>query len=295
MPARIPVSFEFFPPKTTQGCEKLVQVAQTLAQWSPEYYSVTFGAGGSTLSQTPETVKTLRDQGFNVVPHISCISSTQQEIHNLLQQYHSQGISRLLVLRGDKPKEELKPRGDFAFASQLVSFIRQHFADHFFLEVACYPECHPEADDLPQDLHYFAAKVRAGANRAITQYFYNADSYTNFVTQLRKMDINIPIVPGIMPIANVEAILRFSQRCGAEIPRWLFKMLMAYQDDPLKQREISLDVVTRLCARLIDAGAPALHFYTLNKADSVNAILEALVAAGYPVVPQSQQAALVSI
>ncbi|MCP3670273.1 MAG: methylenetetrahydrofolate reductase [NAD(P)H] [Gammaproteobacteria bacterium] len=259
-------SLELFPPKTDVGMEKLQTAAGKMAAANPLYFSVTYGAGGSTRDRTLETVKWLRSEGIETAPHLSCIGLHKEEILELLHHYQQQGIQRLVALRGDMPSG-MGDTGDFPYANELVEFIRAETGDHFHLEVAAYPEFHPQAPTASSDLQNFKRKVEAGANSAITQYFYNADSYFAFVDSCEKMGVNIPVVPGIMPINNYQQLARFSDACGAEIPRWLSKRLEEFGDDLESIRAFGLDVVTEMCQRLLDQGAPGLHFYTMNQAE----------------------------
>jgi len=260
-------SFELFPPKTDQGAKKLRETVLRLNERKPEYFSVTYGAGGSTQSKTFATVDWINEQGIEVAPHLSCIGSTSQEITTILQRYQAQGIKRVVALRGDLPSGSgAGSMGELNYAHQLVSLIRERFADQFRVEVAAYPEMHPQAPNFERDLDNFRSKVAAGADAAITQYFYNADAYANFVEACRRRGIEIPLVPGIMPIINFSSLIRFSDACGAEIPRWLRKRLEGYGDDVDSIRSLGIEVVTGLCARLLEMGAPGLHFYTMNKA-----------------------------
>lgn len=269
------ISFEFFPPKTEEGVLKLRETRKQLALLNPKFFSVTFGAGGSTRDRTMDAVLEIQAEGFEAAPHISGISSSKEEILSLLTTYQSHGIRRLVVLRGDLPSGEVSS-GDFAYASQLVAFIREKTADWFQIEVAAYPETHPEARSAANDLKHFKTKVDAGANAAITQYFYNADAYYQFVDQCQKLGIEIPILPGIMPIYNYTQLARFSNVCGAEIPRWLRLRLEDYGDDIASVRSFGLDVVTDLCEKLLSGGAPGLHFYTLNQSGIISNIAERL-------------------
>ncbi|MBS7458274.1 methylenetetrahydrofolate reductase [NAD(P)H] [Coralloluteibacterium stylophorae] len=272
----LPISFEFYPPKTEDQRAQLDRTAKKLAVHAPEYVSCTFGAGGSTLSHTPETVRRLRQQhGLDAAPHLSCVGGSRQEIRELLKLYRAIGCSRIVALRGDLPSGMGHP-GDLRYASELVAFIREEFGDRFRVEVGCYPEVHPQADDALADLRHFKAKVDAGADAAITQYFYNADAYFHFVDSARRSGVDVPIVPGVMPIANFSQLRRFSEACGAEIPRWMHKRMQALGDDADGVREFAADLVATLCRRLIDGGAPALHFYTLNLARPVSAVLARL-------------------
>ncbi|MFM1956397.1 MAG: hypothetical protein RIR20_1217 [Pseudomonadota bacterium] len=265
------ISFEFFPPKTEEGIIKLREARKQLALMQPKFFSVTFGAGGSTKDRTMETVLEIQSEGFEAAPHISGISSTKQEIKDLLQTYQSNGIRRLVVLRGDLPSGEVSV-GDFAHANQLVAFIREQAGNAFEIEVAAYPETHPEARSASKDLEHFKTKVDAGANAAITQYFYNADAYFQFLDRCESLGISIPIVPGIMPIYNYTQLARFSNVCGAEIPRWLSLRLQDYGDDIASLRALGVDVVTSLCEKLLDGGAPGLHFYTMNQSGIISQI-----------------------
>ena len=262
-------SCEFFPPKTDQGMEKLLATSQKLKQAiNPEFFSVTFGAGGTTRDRTFEAVNQIHQtSGIDVAPHLSCIGSTKELISEILDNYKQQGIKRIVALRGDIPSGMYSP-GEFRYANELVSFIRQQHGDHFILEVAAYPEFHPQAKSATRDLENFKRKVEAGANSAITQYFYNNDAYFRFVESCEKMGVSIPIIPGIMPITNYSNLARFSETCGAEIPQWLAKRLQAYGDDVDSIKAYGADVVSDMCQRLIDAGVPGLHFYTLNQADA---------------------------
>ncbi len=268
-----PISFEFFPPKTSEGVEKLRETRQQLAKFKPEFFSVTFGAGGSTRDRTMETVLEIQQEGFSAAPHISCVSSSKAEIRALLQAYQAQGIKRLVTLRGDVPSGEVCV-GDFRYALDLVEFIRAETGNHFHLEVAAYPEFHPEAKTPAADIFNLKRKIDAGANSAITQYFYNADAYFRFMDQCAAAGIYVPIVPGIMPIYNITQLARFSNICGAEIPRWLKMRLEEYGDDIASLRSFGVDVVSELCATLQAVGVPGLHFYTLNQAGIISSIIQ---------------------
>ena len=273
MPA---ISFEFFPPKTDEQRAQLDRAAQLLKTHKPEYASVTFGAGGSTLSYTGDTVARLHQQhGLNVAPHLSCVGGTRAELGALLDSYRAAGYRRIVALRGDLPSGMATP-GDFRYAVELVSFIREHSGEHFHIEVAAYPEIHPQADDALADLQHFKAKIDAGANGAITQYFFNPDAYFRLVDDVRRLGVNVPIVPGIMPIANYSQLKRFSDMCGAEIPRWIAKRMQAHGDDAESVRALGAEVVAQLCRRLLQGGAPGLHFYTLNRAKATQSVLEQL-------------------
>ncbi len=270
----IPISFEFFPPKTDEQRATLEAALPKLKALSPDYVSVTFGAGGSTLSYTPETVQRLREHHkLDAAPHLSCVGGTREEIRALLQKYKSMGCKRIVALRGDLPSG-MATYGDFRYASELVEFIRNEFDGAFHIEVACYPEMHPQANDAQADLKNFAAKVKAGADGAITQYFFNPDAYFRFVDEARRHGIKIPIVPGVMPISQYSQLRRFSDMCGAEIPRWIAKRLESFRDDADAIREFGADVVADLCRKLIAGGAPGIHFYTLNRARATLAIHE---------------------
>ncbi|MEK9825606.1 MAG: methylenetetrahydrofolate reductase [NAD(P)H] [Methylotenera sp.] len=266
------ISFEFFPPKTPEGMDKLREARKALAQFNPEFFSVTFGAGGSTRDRTMETVLEIQSEGHQAAPHISCISSSKSEIRDLLHTYQAHGIKRLVALRGDVPSGEVSA-GDFKYAAELVEFIRAETGEHFFIEVAAYPEFHPEAKTPSADLQNLKRKMDAGANSAITQYFYNADAYFRFVEQCDALGITQSIVPGIMPIYNITQLARFSNVCGAEIPRWLKLRLEEYGDDMASIRALGVDVVSELCETLLVWGVPGLHFYTLNQAATISTII----------------------
>ncbi len=267
------MSFEFFPPKTSDGMDKLRETRAQLAKYNPEFFSVTFGAGGSTRDRTMDAVLDIQKEGFQAAPHISCVSSSKAEIRDLLQAYTAHGIKRLVALRGDVPSGEVSS-GDFRYAVELVEFIRAESGDQFHIEVAAYPEFHPEARTPAADLLNLKRKVDAGANSAITQYFYNADAYFRFVDQCETTGINISIVPGIMPIYNITQLVRFSSVCGAEIPRWLRMRLEEYADDMPSLRAFGVDVVSELCETLQVWGVPSLHFYTLNRSGIISNIIE---------------------
>jgi methylenetetrahydrofolate reductase (NADPH) len=258
-------SFEFFPPQTPEGVAKLAATRKQLASLKPEFFSVTFGAGGSTQDRTVETIRQIKAEGYNAVPHLSCVASTRDNIRAMLIAYKDMGIKRIVALRGDLPSG-MASIGEFQYANELVSFIRAQTGDHFHIEVAAYPEVHPQARSAQDDLLNFKRKVSAGANSAITQYFYNADGYFRFVEACHKLGVTVPIVPGIMPIVKFTQLARFSDACGAEIPRWMRKTLEGYGDDNASVQAFGLDVVTQLCERLLAGGAPGLHFYTLNQA-----------------------------
>ena len=260
------LSFEFFPPKTPAGQAKLRETWRRLGALKPAFFSVTFGAGGSTREGTLETVLEIRNAGYEGVPHISCITSSRDEVAAQIERYRSHGIRHIVALRGDLPSG-LAVAGEFPHASDLVGFIRKRTGDWFRIEVACYPEYHPQTRTAADELRHFKRKLDAGADAAITQYFYNADAYFRFVDEARAFGIAVPIVPGIMPIANFSQLARFSDACGAEIPRWLRLKLESFHDDRASIRALGLDVVTALCERLLAGGAPGLHFYTLNQAE----------------------------
>ncbi|MBI4193678.1 MAG: methylenetetrahydrofolate reductase [NAD(P)H] [Betaproteobacteria bacterium] len=268
-------SFEFFPPSTPEGQEKLRATTRQLAQLKPKFFSVTFGAGGSTRERTLDTVLDIRLQGYSAAPHISCIASTTASVREMLHRYKDNGIRHLVALRGDLPSG-LAATGEFRYANELVAFIRKEFGSHFHIEVAAYPEYHPQARSAQDDLLNFKRKIEAGADSAITQYFYNGDSYYHFVDECEAMGLDIPIVPGIMPIGKFSQLARFSDACGAEIPRWIRKKLEGYGDDTASIRSFGLDVVTALCDELLTNGAPGLHFYTLNQAGLTTTIWQRL-------------------
>jgi len=269
-------SIEFFPPKTAEGAEKLRVTRQKLAELHPKYFSVTFGAGGSTQAGTLQTVLEIRQEGHEAAPHLSCIGGDRASIRAILRQFQDNGIRRLVALRGDLPSG-YGGAGEFRYANELVEFIRQETGDWFHIEVAAYPEMHPQARSPQDDLQNFARKVQAGANAAITQYFYNADAYFQFVDNARKLGVDVPIVAGIMPITNYTQLMRFSDMCGAEIPRWVRLKLASFGDDSASIKAFGLDVVTALCERLLAGGAPGLHFYSMNQAVATTAIWQRLV------------------
>ena len=264
-------SFEFFPPKTGDAANKLREVRNQLAQLTPRFFSVTFGAGGSTRDRTLETVVEIQRAGLQAAPHLSCIAASRADLRALLNAYKQHGIRHIVALRGDLPAGVSTP-GELPYARDLVEFIRAETGNHFHIEVAAYPEFHPEARDATQDLQNFKRKVEAGADSAMTQYFYNADAYYRFVDSCEGMGVTLPIVPGIMPITSYTQLARFSDRCGSELPRWLRKRLEAFGDDAASLRAFGLDVVSGLCRELLDAGAPGLHFYTMNQAAPTIAI-----------------------
>lgn len=261
----IPLSFEFFPPNTPAGSEKLKAVVAELATVAPDFFSVTYGAGGATRDKTLATVREIAALGFEAAPHLSCVGSTRENIAEILATYRAQGIRRLVALRGDLPSGTAVASGEFRHAADLVRFIREAQGPDWHLEVAAYPEYHPQERYARKDLEHFAAKVRAGASGAITQFFYNADAYFHFVDEARKLGVDVPIVPGIMPIHNYARIAQFAARDGIEIPRWVALKMEGFLDDAAAVRAFGLEVVTKLCERLVAGGAPALHFYTLNQ------------------------------
>jgi methylenetetrahydrofolate reductase (NADPH) len=258
-------SFEFFPPNTPEGLAKLRETRRQLASVRPEFFSVTYGAGGATREKSLGVVDEIAAEGHVVAPHLSCVGATRENISELLEHWRSRGVRRLVALRGDLPSG-MVDAGEFRYASDLVEFVRQRTGDWFHIEVAAYPEVHPQASSPQADLQAFVTKMKAGANAAITQYFFNADAYFSFVESARKLGVDAPIVPGIMPITNHAQLARFSDACGAEIPRWIRLRLAAYGDDLASLRAFGHDVVSGLCARLLEGGAPSLHFYTLNQA-----------------------------
>ncbi|MEZ5615574.1 MAG: methylenetetrahydrofolate reductase [NAD(P)H] [Rhodocyclaceae bacterium] len=269
------ISFEFFPPQTAEGADKLRATRRQLAQLKPAFFSCTFGAGGSTRDRTLETVLEIQAEGQPAAPHLSCIGSTRENIRAVLGRYRAAGIRRIVALRGDLPSG-MADAGEFRYANELVAFIRAETGEWFHIEVAAYPEYHPQAKSPRDDLLNFKRKVEAGADSAITQYFYNADAYNQFVDQAQALGVTLPIVPGIMPIANFSKIARFSDACGTEIPRWMRKKFESFGDDAASARSFGLDVVTELCERLLAGGAPGLHFYTLNQAGLTTTICQRL-------------------
>ncbi|MES2831918.1 MAG: methylenetetrahydrofolate reductase [NAD(P)H] [Pseudomonadota bacterium] len=287
-------SVEFFPPKTAESADKLRATRSQLAALKPHYFSVTFGAGGSTQQGTLDTVRDIRSEGLDAAPHMSCMGSSKDGVRQMLKSYQEQGVKRLVALRGDLPNVEggtavaandgadddaSSQFGEFRYASELVEFVRAETGDWFHIEVAAYPEMHPQAKSPQDDLQNFARKVKAGADAAITQYFYNPDAYFRFVDDARRIGVDVPIVAGIMPITNYTQLVRFSDMCGAEIPRWLRLKLAGFGDDAPSLRAFGLDVVTQLCEKLLSGGAPGLHFYTLNQAAPTTAIWRRLVPA----------------
>jgi methylenetetrahydrofolate reductase (NADPH) len=273
--ARLPISLEFFPAKTPEGAEKLKGVRQQLYALQPEYCSVTYGAGGSTQDGTIQAVREILAEGFDAAPHFSCIGASQASVREQLAQFQADDVQRIVALRGDLPSG-YGGFGEFRYASELVAFIRAETGDHFHIEVAAYPEMHPQARNPQADLQAYVAKVKAGANAALTQYFYNADAYFRFVDEATRAGATIPVVPGIMPITSSAQLMRFSDACGAEIPRWIRTRLESFGDDKASIQAFGLDVVTALCERLRDGGAPALHFYTMNQSATVLALCQRL-------------------
>ncbi|MCI4410130.1 MAG: methylenetetrahydrofolate reductase [NAD(P)H] [Thiotrichales bacterium] len=266
------LSAEFFPPRTQEGLDKLVEVAEGFRPFNLDYLSVTYGAGGSTQERTLATVKALRARDWDVAPHLTCVDSERNKITELLKTYMDLGVHRIVALRGDIPSG-MRDLGDFNYASDLVAFIRETTGDHFHIEVAAYPEVHPQAKSWQTDMQHFGEKMAAGANAAITQYFFNPDAYCRFVNAARAQQINGPIIPGIMPITNYEQLARFSDACGSEIPRWLRKRLEAFGDDKTGIAELGLEVIGDLCERVIKGGAPGLHFYAMNALEPTRTLM----------------------
>jgi len=279
MTKQLTISCEFFPPKTDKGIANMREVRQILAPLNPEFYSVTFGAGGSTQDNTLAAVIDIQQDsavtGIDAAPHLSCVGSTEDSIRGLLDTFRENNIRRIVALRGDLPSGMRDP-GDFRYANELIDFIRKETGDHFTIEVAAYPEVHPQADSAAIDLENFKRKVDAGADSALTQYFYNIDAYFYFVERCQKAGIEIPIIPGIMPINNFSQLARFSDGCGAEIPRWLRKRLEEFGDDPESLQDFTLDFLTRFTEKLIESGVPGLHFYTMNRIDPTLTICQRL-------------------
>jgi len=269
------VSFEFFPPNTPEGQQKLRDTRRQLADLNPGFFSVTYGAGGATRDKSLGVVDEIAAEGHTVAPHLSCVGATRDSIAELLDRWRSSGIRRLVALRGDLPSG-MVDAGEFRYASDLVEFVRTHSGDWFHIEVAAYPETHPQASTPQADLNAFVAKVSAGADSAITQYFFNSDAYFRFVDAAQAAGVTVPIVPGIMPITNYTQLARFSDACGAEIPRWMRLRLAAFADDTVSLRAFGHDVVSALCARLLDGGAPGIHFYTLNQAGPSRALWQSI-------------------
>jgi methylenetetrahydrofolate reductase (NADPH) len=268
-------SIEFFPPKTPEGVEKLRVARARLAELNPKYFSVTFGAGGTTQKGTLETVLDIKSEGYDAAPHLSCIGSSRDSLRAILKEYKASGINRVVALRGDLPSG-YGAFGEIRYANELVEFIRAETGDWFHVEVAAYPEMHPQAKSPQDDLQSFVRKVKAGANAAITQYFYNPDAYFRFLEEVAKAGVSVPVVAGVMPITNYTQLMRFSEMCGAEIPRWIRLKLASFGDDTASIKAFGLDVVTGLCDRLLAGGAPGLHFYTLNQAAATTEICKRL-------------------
>jgi len=266
-----PISFEFFPPKTSEGAVKLLAVRQELYSLKPQFFSVTYGAGGSTQDGTLQQVQSILQDGFDAAPHFSCIGTTRKIVREQLAAFKAAGITRMVALRGDLPSGH-GTFGEFRYASELVECIRQESGEHFHIEVGCYPEVHPQAKSPQADVQAYVTKVKAGANSAITQYFFNSDAYFRFVDEAYKLGADIPVVPGIMPIISSSQLMRFSDACGAEIPRWIRLRLQAFGDDTASIKAFGLEVVSDLCEQLRNGGAPGLHFYTMNQSAAVTAI-----------------------
>lgn len=270
------LSFEFFPPRTEEGQRKLAVTRKQLSQYQPEYFSCTYGAGGTTRSGTLQTITDIMNDGVAAAPHLACIGASREEMISLLQTYKNMGIRHIVALRGDVPSGVGFGHQGLRYANELVTLIRQEFDDWFHIEIAAYPEFHPQSRSAEDDINHFVRKCQAGADSAITQYFFNADSYFWFVDEVQSKGIDIPIIPGIMPIASFSKLARFSETCGAEIPRWLRLKLQSYADDTASIKALGLDVVTEMCDHLLQQGAPSLHFYTLNQAGLVSTICQRL-------------------
>lgn len=271
----IDLSIEFFPPQTAEGIAKLKVEREKLAALKPEFFSVTYGAGGSTRERTFSVIREIAAEGFDAAPHLSCVGSTRAGIREMLDEFKAAGLRRIVALRGDLPSG-MAEAGELRYANELVEFIRAETGDAFRIAVAAYPEWHPQAKSTEADLQNFARKAKAGANLAITQYFYNADAYFHFVERARALGVDIPIIPGIMPIASFFRLARFSDACGADIPRWMRRQFESYGDDTDSIRDFGLDVVTRLCEKLLQGGAPGLHFYSMNQARLTTEICQRL-------------------
>nr|WP_279037247.1 methylenetetrahydrofolate reductase [NAD(P)H] [Snodgrassella alvi] len=270
------LSFEFFPPRTEEGRRKLAITRKQLSQYQPEYFSCTYGAGGTTRAGTLQTITDIMNDGVAAAPHLACIGASREEMISLLQTYKDMGIRHIVALRGDVPSGVGFGHQGLRYANELVALIRQEFGDWFHIEIAAYPEFHPQSRSAEDDINHFVRKCQAGADSAITQYFFNADSYFWFVDEVQGRGIDIPIIPGIMPIASFSKLARFSETCGAEIPRWLRLKLQSYADDTASIKALGLDVVTEMCDHLLQQGAPSLHFYTLNQAGLVSTICQRL-------------------
>lgn len=275
MTKHVPISFEFFPPKTDAGAEKLRLVHQELQQLNPEFFSITYGAGGSTRERTLAAIADFNGKGTPVTPHLSCIGDDKNRIAELLDLYKSQGIDRIVALRGDLPSGQVG-LGELPYAQDLVRFIREHSGDYFHIEVAAYPEMHPQAENFDTDIKRFVEKAQAGANAAITQFFFNPDAYFYFIERLQKEGVDIPVAPGIMPITNANNLIRFADGTGADVPRWIRKQLQGYGDDSKSIQAFGHEVVVKLCERLIAGGAPSLHFYTMNTTDPTRKLVKDL-------------------
>jgi methylenetetrahydrofolate reductase (NADPH) len=271
-----PLSFEFFPPRTEEGRSKLAITRKQLSQYQPQYFSCTYGAGGTTRAGTLQTITDILNDGVAAAPHLACIGASREEMISLLQTYKDMGIRHIVALRGDIPSGVGFGHQGLRYANELVGLIRQEFGDWFHIEIAAYPEFHPQSRSAEDDINHFVRKCQAGADSAITQYFFNADSYFWFVDEVQSRGVNIPIIPGIMPIASFSKLARFSETCGAEIPRWLRLKLQSYADDTASIKALGLDVVTEMCDNLLQQGAPSLHFYTLNQAGLVSTICQRL-------------------
>ncbi|MCO6505079.1 MAG: methylenetetrahydrofolate reductase [NAD(P)H] [Snodgrassella sp.] len=272
----IPLSFEFFPTRSEEGRRKLGITRKQLSQYQPEYFSCTYGAGGTTRAGTLQAIIDIINDGVAAAPHLACIGASSEEMTELLHTYKQMGIRHIVALRGDVPSGVGFGQQGLRYAYELVSLIRQEFGDWFHIKVAAYPEFHPQARSAGDDINHFVRKCQAGAHSAITQYFFNADSYFWFIDEIQSRGVNIPIIPGIMPIASFSKLARFSETCGAEIPRWLRLKLQSYADDTASIKALGLDVVTEMCAQLLSQGAPSLHFYTLNQAGLVSTICQRL-------------------
>ncbi len=274
-PSSFPISFEFFPPKTPEGAEKLRKVREDLYALNPQFFSVTYGAGGSTQDGTLQQVQSILQDGHDAAPHFSCIGTTRETVRQQLSVFKAAGIRRMVALRGDLPSGH-GTFGEFRYASELVACIRQESGDHFHIEVGCYPEVHPQAKSPQADVQAFVTKIKAGANSAITQYFFNSDAYFRFVEEAYRLGADVPVVPGIMPITSSSQLMRFSDACGAEIPRWIRLRLQSFGDDTASIKAFGLEVVSDLCEQLRNGGAPGLHFYTMNQSAAVTAICKNL-------------------
>lgn len=274
--SELTVSFEFFPPKTEKGMDNLRTVRNELAEEVPNFFSVTYGAGGSTQDRTFSTVSEFNALETATAPHLTCVGATVDGLHTLLKRYQDIGVNRIVALRGDLPSGTVGGTGEFRYASDLVAFLKSHYGDAFKIEVAAYPEMHPQAPNFNADIDNFVTKAKAGADSAITQYFFNPDAYFHFVEQVQKRGVDIPIIPGIMPIINFSNLARFSDACGAEIPRWIRKQLESYGDDVASIQKFGEEVVSELTGCLIDGGAPGIHFYTMNKSAPTLNVMENL-------------------